>query len=319
MTPVAASIPCVNLTNLLYFENKTCAQFDRQPARCASSRVGRTRCIVLLGDRCRRDFNEDNLCGVTWAEREGSEVEDGEAIILRRFPGLNRTAHLCTASAEARALCAKRDVLVFGVFTGNSMRHIARFFNESAVAFRALWGFDSFTGLPDYKESAGRRYTREVRATWAAGRYSTATALGTASVDESLAKLAAKIGDRRTRFVRGFYNDSLTPGLARRVAPPIFVDMDCDIYQSTLEALDWMFTHGLAVHGPVPTVISYDDWGSGGPFGQQLAHRKTLKAHGAAAKLVEGHGKEGHHPEFEITHARQHAHAPSWGDRRLES
>ena len=137
----------------------------------------------------------------------------------RRLPGLQRVVNICNASEAARARCAERDIYVFGVYAGGSMLHIARYFNQTRVPFRTMWGFDSF-----------------MESWQGAGEYSSTRSLGASSVDEALQKLHRKIGDPRVQFVRGFYNVSLTAELAsQRMAPASFVDMDCD--QSTYEAL----------------------------------------------------------------------------------
>ena len=59
--------------------------------------------------------------------------------------------------------------------------------------------------------------------------------------------------------------------------PALYVDIDADLYSSSLQALEWLFRMGLIVPG---TVIGYDDWTFGGPQGEQRAHREVMKRHG---------------------------------------
>ena len=88
----------------------------------------------------------------------------------------------------------------------------------------------------------------------------------------------------RTHFVKGYFNDSLTDELVRRrrFQPALFVDLDCDLYISTIQACDlrpcppqpppltlltmsplrsqalrWLLRHRLIVPS---TIVRYDDW-----------------------------------------------------------
>ena len=49
----------------------------------------------------------------------------------------------------------------------------------------------------------------------------------------------------RARFVGGFYNETLTPQLAQQALPARYVDIDCDLYVSTVSVLRWCSTAHL--------------------------------------------------------------------------
>jgi len=220
------------------------------------------------------------------------------AAVPRREPGLSRAVQLCKQSEHHRKQCEHRDVYVFGVFTGNSMRQMSIFFNNSGVRFRRIIGFDSFSGLPDGESAAMRK---GYMVNWKAGEYSTSRVFGKNRMGEKelLGALHAKIDDSRARFVKGFYNESLTPSLPTTLGlePALFIDMDCDIYSSTYQALEWMLTHGLIATG---TILSYDDWGMGGATGQKLAHAQLLaKFPKVTARMLAGTNAR-YHPEFEM-------------------
>lgn len=70
-------------------------------------------------------------------------------------------------------------------------------------------------------------------------------------------KLAKELGN--VEFVAGFYNESLTPSLAteRHMQQVLLLDMDADLYVSTYQALDWVFSNGLIKPG---ALIGYDDF-----------------------------------------------------------
>ena len=52
-------------------------------------------------------------------------------------------------------------------------------------------------------------------------------------------------------FVRGFYNESLRPHLIQklRMMPPLIVDLDCDLYVSSMPALRFLLDSKLLVPG----------------------------------------------------------------------
>ena len=62
----------------------------------------------------------------------------------------------------------------------------------------------------------------------------------------------------QTHLIKGFFSDALTPELARErgMRPALLVDVDVDLYISTIQCLDWMFSMQLIVPG---TVVYYDD------------------------------------------------------------
>ena len=196
-------------------------------------------------------------------------------IEARRSTAWERVEQLCSSD---RHECARRDVYQFGVYLGDSMALLSKRMRQRGVPFRRMWGFDSFAGLPSEEtwapSSAGyakRRRTGDYQA----GQYNAADALGIYSANLLKTKLSAKVNDTRVRWVSGFFNKSLTPQLARKMAPAMLVDADADLYSSTAQSLGWMCAHRLLVRG---TVIYYDDWAAGGPYGQQRAHAEIAAA-----------------------------------------
>jgi hypothetical protein len=165
------------------------------------------------------------------------------------------------------------DLLQFGVYRGASMRAMGLELNHSGTLFRRFWGFDSFEGLPSEDATVGT----DVRE-WARGAFSAAAALGDYSFSSVQSKLLRYIDDPRVTFVRGFYNESLTTGLSRHVRPVLYADIDCDLYVSARDALQWMLGNGLVVSG---TVVGYDDiWVSGDAQGEGRAHKEMVAKFG---------------------------------------
>jgi len=117
--------------------------------------------------------------------------------------------------------------LEFGVYRGESMRYWA---SKLTHPESALHGFDSFEGLPEHWNIDTRR-----------GHFSTAGAL-------------PQIADPRVRFFKGWFSETL-PGY---VAPPhdrLVVNLDADLYSSTIEALQGI--RALIVPG---TYLYFDEF-----------------------------------------------------------
>ena len=150
-----------------------------------------------------------------------------------------------------------RDVYQFGVYTGGSLRGVNHYFGWLNVHYGTIWGFDSFEGLP--KESGGVPAEGKH---WNPGGFSAADALHEHSYARLEQSLLQHIGRKNggVQLVRGFYSASLTPTLARErsMQPALYVDVDCDLYISAVQALDWLFCSGLIDAGV--TVFRYDDW-----------------------------------------------------------
>ena len=101
------------------------------------------------------------------------------------------------------------------------------------------------------------------------------------SVTEAVESWRAELNatENRITLVPGFYNESLTPTLARTAPVALYVDINCDLYISTYQALDWLCANRLVVPG---TIIGYDDfkWGlelETGKDGRKNKRRATIE------------------------------------------
>ena len=182
------------------------------------------------------------------------------------------------------------DHFQFGVPT--EMKSAARWF----PGYNTYWGFDSFEGLPDEDQDGRRKATNRG---WTKGSMSLActtdlsyarTATGRCGGEVGIANAVAEMrrylrGNRtRTRLVPGYYSATLTPELAQSARPAFYVDINCDLYVSTSQALRWLFGNGLMRPG---SLIMYDDWFAA-PFGEgeSLAHTRAAKSFGVTFKLL---------------------------------
>jgi hypothetical protein len=93
--------------------------------------------------------------------------------------------------------------------------------------------FDSFEGLPPKKG------VEDDHPDWSAGSFAH-------TVDDIKKVLREERmdpeGSENVRFVKGFYENTLTPELRQKLmdSPPDIVTIDCDYYSSTKTVLDWL-------------------------------------------------------------------------------
>lgn len=153
-------------------------------------------------------------------------------------------------------------ILQFGVMGGRTLRAISKAaaakLPKTTTEQATIWGFDSFTGLPD--EARGNY----AAADWNRGAFSATARTNNFSLQHSriesvMARIKARtFGD--VHLIPGFYDHSLTRDLGKQISrsgPATYIDVDCDLYLSSFQALDWAFANGLVGVG---TMIGYDDW-----------------------------------------------------------
>lgn len=146
--------------------------------------------------------------------------------------------------------------LEFGVYQGSSYMWQVKQMRERYLK-STLIGFDSWKGLP--KESPG---------IWVPERHRSGSYTSPKSV--VLQKLD---GMDRTRFtlVDGLFSESLTPRLQKSIHNVIFINIDVDLYKSTITLLN--FIQPLLQPG---TILYWDDWRDPrdehpGMWGEELA------------------------------------------------
>jgi hypothetical protein len=118
-------------------------------------------------------------------------------------------------------------LLEFGVHNGNTLRMIA----EVAGATRAIYGFDSFRGLPE--DWAGHLETK-----------------GSFDLKGRMPTVPAHV-----QLVAGWFDETLPGFLAAHPGQVAYLHVDCDLYSSTRTVL-WALADRLAVG----TIIEFDEY-----------------------------------------------------------
>ena len=216
-------------------------------------------------------------------------VDNGTTIRQQRFYAKLKPRHQLLPSLLdlVNSLATpQKDIYEFGVFTGSRLVEFASVFQ----GFGNMFGFDSFIGFPDEVEGVFIPNTR-----WRKGGDNAQAALDGQNVTSIANFIRGRIAQaspavaERTSFVPGYFNDSLTEKLVRRIPfqPALIVDLDCDLYISTVQALRWLLRHRLLVPS---SIVRYDDWQAksfnatwgkfGSLWGQALAHHEVTHEYG---------------------------------------
>ncbi len=170
------------------------------------------------------------------------------------------------------------DIYQWGIFTTFTITQLLHSCQKLNIRVRKIFGFDSFIGLPkENKESLGQ-------SSWNEGALSMLEWFDVNTVDEAIecAKrdIAPYLTDNNIEFIiiPGFFDDILTDSLVEKydMRSAIFVDIDVDLYSSTISALNFMLSNNLILPG---TIINYDDYGGTPGWqnmidGQSRAHRE---------------------------------------------
>ncbi len=135
------------------------------------------------------------------------------------------------------------DYFEFGLWRGRTFLCAHEMKRRYRCDAMRLWGFDSFQGLPPIDDARDN--------IWSPGQF--------ACSESELRTILRKAGVREHEYelVPGFYEDSLTPELHRRLAGncAAIVYIDCDLYTSTKQVLNFLAPY--LVNG---TIVCFDDY-----------------------------------------------------------
>lgn len=158
----------------------------------------------------------------------------------------------------------------FGTASGGTVADLVTAFRIAGAPLPHLHLFDSFQGLPPERPGV------MVPPNWTEGAFAK-------PLEGFAAKLTALgISPDAYEVFPGWFSETLDSRLVEtgRFEPAAYVDIDADLYGSTLEVLDFLFAHGLIRPG---TLIGYDDWGDTELWtaGESRAHREMTEKYSA--------------------------------------
>jgi len=171
----------------------------------------------------------------------------------------------------------KGDIAEFGTMTGATAATIARemalasaryFRSDSQAKERRLFLFDSFEGLPEAVSPVDAQAPHVKSGIWSAG-----TCKGISK--EHLARRCTRFLPKdRVVIYDGWFKDML-PRLPTD-ASFAMLHIDCDLYQSTIEVLDYCFSEEIIQDG---AAFFFDDWNSNRAspeFGERKAWAEAI-------------------------------------------
>lgn len=148
------------------------------------------------------------------------------------------------------------DIAEFGTMTGRTARIIAQAMSKFDYWVfpyqkgpKKLHLFDSFEGLPKAESDVDKESPHVKSGVWGEG-----TCKGISK--EKLMRICAKFWPKeRIIIYDGWFKDTLSQ--IPHGTKFSMLHIDCDMYQSTIEVLNYCFSNGLVQDG---TVIFFDDW-----------------------------------------------------------
>lgn len=171
------------------------------------------------------------------------------------------------------------DVYEFGVFKGETLELIERFLIEKNFEHGNIVGFDSFVGFPTKEREIEK--DPNTYEDWFHMNFRVVNEKN--SIDDAVLQIE-KIMKKKPILIPGFFSESLRDQIVTNLElkPACFIHVDCDLYTSTYEALDFMFRNNLIVPG---TIVTYDEWGpfflkENGCFGEEKAHIEICEKYG---------------------------------------
>jgi hypothetical protein len=144
-----------------------------------------------------------------------------------------------------------RSFIEFGVNTGNSLLEIYNLYNDNIKDLNTeFYGFDSFKGLPqEIIDKNNPSY-------WT---HNQPNFLDFNLQEHKIKEIKELLNKPKITLIEGWFEDTLTPELNKTFKQKIgLLHIDCDIYTSTYQVLDFCFKYNLLESG---TIIMYDDWG----------------------------------------------------------
>ena len=153
------------------------------------------------------------------------------------------------------------DIFEFGTYTGNYLRRLVRGAIEQNCGFKNVRGFDSWVGLPREQDNIWNNPD------WPEFAFSLSKDYNLKSTEDCIKFVCKRIdeflGDLPKPplyFYSGWFNETLTKKLGKELENKCsYCHIDCDLYISTKDVMEWLFTHNILIPG---ALVRYDDWGS---------------------------------------------------------
>ena len=169
------------------------------------------------------------------------------------------------------------EYMEFGVLGGFTARIVCETMREMLM-LRRVYLFDSFDGLPEYTSPVdANSYDVAGREVWGDRmRFPDefVAALGEPLDRHIHRRLGEVVSGDRVRVRRGFYSDTLREPTGDKAA---LLHIDCDLYQSTVEVLTWLYETDALQDGCVLLFDDFNCFKASPYFGERRAFREFLE------------------------------------------
>lgn len=176
--------------------------------------------------------------------------------------------------------CNKLDnIYEFGVYGGKSILDMLDAPKNHNKYIKNIWGIDSFEGLPKNNET-------QLIKDWYQGNFSFSNLSGKLPEDSRLFLeqfIKLQYPEVNIRLIKSWFN-KLNKQDDFLIAD--FLNIDCDLYDSTVDVLEFMYNSKLLRRG---TVIRYDDFPGNNEFsfGEGKAHIEWVEKYQIICKNPE--------------------------------
>lgn len=167
------------------------------------------------------------------------------------------------------------DIAEFGTMTGRTavamataQKILMERYAHSPIKRKKLWFLDSFVGLPEVENDVDSNSPHVKSQIWGPG-----TCKGL-SFEEFSNLIAQIISKEEFEVLEGWYSDTAASLTKEKFA---LVHVDCDLYESTMDALVPLFQNGCISEG---CLFLFDDWNcnhASNDFGERKAWEELTK------------------------------------------
>ncbi|MBF8263316.1 MAG: hypothetical protein HW387_981 [Parachlamydiales bacterium] len=172
----------------------------------------------------------------------------------------------------------------FGIYSGITMRWIYEMFRYYRLPCERILAFDSFEGLPEEQKGIPRTSNH------CKGAYNVKEIeqFRDDTPQQIIKKIQSTLPDNLIPidWSIGFFDQVLTEIFLKTNPKPAFwVDLDIDLYISSIQVLDFMFKNRLIVP---TTIVSFDDWGCTYEYrgGESLAWKEMCQKYAVTAREI---------------------------------
>lgn len=142
---------------------------------------------------------------------------------------------------------------------------------EKLASLKKLLLFDSFDGLPEIINDIDKNHPFVKLGGWQKG-----SLVGLSPKELARLMYSTDLPKEQVQIFKGWFKDKVQD-ITSQIS---LIHIDCDLYQSTIDALDWCFGKELISKG---TILLFDDWNmahASPKFGERKAwHELVIKYH----------------------------------------